>query len=78
MGHGAVWALDSRWPDWIVGLALSALFLRSASRVLRSALSELRISGDYGGDSTGRNRSKRRESIVTGGAETQLTQRELS
>jgi len=45
----AVWALDSRWPDLIVGLALSALFLRSAFRVLRSALSELRISGDFSG-----------------------------
>jgi cation diffusion facilitator family transporter len=39
---GAVWLLDSRWPDLIVGLVLAALFLRSASRVLADARSELK------------------------------------
>ena len=34
---GAVWVLDSRWPDLLVGGALAALFLRSALRVLRDA-----------------------------------------
>lgn len=39
---GAVWTLDSRWPDLLVGLGLAGLFLRSAVRVLASALGELR------------------------------------
>jgi cation diffusion facilitator family transporter len=39
---GAVWLLDSRWPDLIVGLVLAALFLRSASRVLADTRSELK------------------------------------
>jgi Co/Zn/Cd efflux system component len=42
---GAVWLFDSRWPDLIVGLLLAGLFLRSASRVLANALSELRPLG---------------------------------
>jgi Co/Zn/Cd efflux system component len=33
----AVWALDSGWPDIIVGTVLLAVFLRSAIRVLGSA-----------------------------------------
>lgn len=39
----AVWLLDSRWQDIFVCLALAALFLRSAARVLRGALHELKI-----------------------------------
>ena len=37
-----VWFTASAWPDIIVGLALSALFLRSATYVLRQAFAELR------------------------------------
>jgi cation diffusion facilitator family transporter len=39
---GAVWLMQSGWPDLIVGLALAALFLRSAIRVTVAALRELR------------------------------------
>ena len=37
-----VWFTHSGWPDILVGLALAALFLRSAVFVLRSAITELR------------------------------------
>lgn len=37
-----VWLTSSGWPDILVGLALSALFLRSALFVLRQAKTELR------------------------------------
>ena len=37
-----VWFTHTGWPDTLVGLALSALFLRSASTVLREATMELR------------------------------------
>ena len=37
-----VWLSHSAWPDILVGLALSALFLRSALVVLRGAITELR------------------------------------
>ena len=36
----AVWALHSRWPDIIVGLAIAALFLSSSIHVLREAAKE--------------------------------------
>ena len=36
---------DARWPDIVVGAAISALFLRSAFSVLRESLRELRILG---------------------------------
>ena len=39
---GAVWLLDSAWPDLIVAIALLVMFSRSAFRVLTSALTELR------------------------------------
>ncbi len=39
---GGVWFTDSGWPDILVGLTLSALFLRSALFVLREASTELR------------------------------------
>jgi Co/Zn/Cd efflux system component len=38
-----VWATNSRWPDIVVGLALAALFLRSALFVLRGAISEFQV-----------------------------------
>lgn len=37
-----VWLFHSGWPDILVGLAISALFLRSALSVLRGAIKELR------------------------------------
>jgi Co/Zn/Cd efflux system component len=38
---GAVWITGSGWPDLAIGALLAVLFLRSALRVLRSALGEL-------------------------------------
>ena len=38
---GAVWLLDSGWPDVVVAGILLAVFLRSAARVLRNAWVEL-------------------------------------
>lgn len=37
-----VWLTQSGWPDIAVGLALAALFLRSASHVLSESIRELR------------------------------------
>ena len=37
-----VWLTHSGWPDILVGLALAALFLRSALHVLRESIKELR------------------------------------
>ncbi len=37
-----VWLMHSGWPDILVGLALSALFFRSALFVLRGAINELK------------------------------------
>jgi len=39
---GAVWLTGSGWPDLLVALLLALLFLRSAVRVLRTALIELK------------------------------------
>jgi cation diffusion facilitator family transporter len=39
---GSVWLTHSGWPDLVVGLLLSLLFLRSAIRVLRGAVVELK------------------------------------
>jgi Co/Zn/Cd efflux system component len=39
---GAVWFFDSGWPDIVVAIALVILLLRSATRVISSALTELR------------------------------------
>lgn len=39
---GAVFVTHSGWPDILVGLALALLFLKSAARVLKGAISELR------------------------------------
>jgi len=43
-----VWLTHAQWPDLLVGLALASLFLASALRVLRSAISELRNLVDTG------------------------------
>ncbi len=37
-----VWLTHSGWPDLLIGLVLAILFLRSAARVLRSAITELK------------------------------------
>lgn len=42
LAAGAVWLLQSRWPDIIVGLAIAALFLRSAWSVLTESITQLR------------------------------------
>lgn len=39
---GGVWLTGSGWPDLLVGLLLALLFLRSAARVLHSAVTELK------------------------------------
>jgi cation diffusion facilitator family transporter len=41
-----VWLTHSGWPDIAVGLALAALFLRSALYVLRESFRELRVARD--------------------------------
>ncbi len=38
---GFVWLLNSRWPDVIVGVAIAAIFLRTAYQVVTEARSEL-------------------------------------
>jgi Co/Zn/Cd efflux system component len=44
LGAGAaVWALHSRWPDILVGLAIAVLFLSSSVHVLREAAKERRV-----------------------------------
>ena len=42
---GGVWLTGSGWPDLAIGLALAILFLRSAARVLRGAVSQLNSRG---------------------------------
>ncbi|MFO8025465.1 cation transporter [Thiohalophilus sp.] len=44
LAAGGVWLTGSGWPDILVASALVALLLRSALRVIRSALHELRYS----------------------------------
>lgn len=39
---GGVWLTHSGWPDILIGLALALLFLKSAVRVLKGAIAELR------------------------------------
>lgn len=39
---GAVWFMQSGWPDIVIALALVVLFLRSAFRVFSSATTELK------------------------------------
>ena len=40
---GAVWFTGSGWPDIVVALGLSSLLMRSAIRVITSAMAELRV-----------------------------------
>jgi cation diffusion facilitator family transporter len=42
LAAGAVWLLQSRWPDIIVGLAIAILFLRSAWSVLSESITQIR------------------------------------
>ena len=39
---GAIWLTGSGWPDIVVALGLSLLLMRSATRVISSAMAELR------------------------------------
>ncbi len=39
---GGVWLAHSGWPDILIGLALALLFLKSAVKVLKGAIAELR------------------------------------
>lgn len=39
---GGVWLSHSGWPDILVGLALALLFLKSSTKVIRSAILELK------------------------------------
>ena len=39
---GAIWLTGSGWPDVVVALGLSLLLMRSAARVISSAMAELR------------------------------------
>jgi len=41
LAAGGVWLTGSGWPDMVVALALAILLLRSALRVIKSALKEL-------------------------------------
>jgi Co/Zn/Cd efflux system component len=40
---GLVWVFGSGWPDILIGALLALLFLRSAMRVFRGALSAIRL-----------------------------------
>jgi len=42
LAAGAVWATGSGWPDLLVALCLVAFLMRSALRVIASAMTELR------------------------------------
>jgi Co/Zn/Cd efflux system component len=46
---GAVWLTGSGWPDIVVALGLVWLLMRSAIRVIASALAELRTAGPAAG-----------------------------
>lgn len=39
---GGVWLTHSGWPDILIGLALALLFLKSAVKVIRGAVAELK------------------------------------
>ena len=39
---GGVWAFGAGWPDLLIGSALLLIFLRSATRIFRNGLAELR------------------------------------
>lgn len=42
LAAAGVWAFDAGWPDLVIAVALLAMFLRSAWRVLGRAVAELR------------------------------------
>lgn len=42
LAAGAVWITNSGWPDVVVALCLVVLLMRSATRVISSAMAELR------------------------------------
>lgn len=40
---GGVWLSHSGWPDILIGLVLALLFLKSAVKVLKGAIAELKL-----------------------------------
>ena len=48
LAGAGVWLTGSGWPDIIIGLAIAALFLRSAMHVISRALSHLKTSRHVG------------------------------
>ncbi|MGD2137460.1 MAG: cation transporter [Gammaproteobacteria bacterium] len=46
LAAGGVWLTGSGWPDTVVALGLVWLLMRSAARVIASALAELRAAGE--------------------------------
>jgi Co/Zn/Cd efflux system component len=42
LAAAGVWATASSWPDLVVAFAIAALFLHSATRIIRQAIGELR------------------------------------
>lgn len=42
LAAGAVWLTGSKWPDIIIGIAISAVFLRSASSILVESVATIR------------------------------------
>jgi Co/Zn/Cd efflux system component len=42
---GAVWLTGAAWPDIVVALCLALLLIRSAVRVIRTAMTELQMAG---------------------------------
>jgi Co/Zn/Cd efflux system component len=42
LAAAGVWATASSWPDLLVAFAIAALFLHSATRIIRQAIGELR------------------------------------
>lgn len=54
LAAASVWLADSQWPDLIVGLAIAALFLHSAYRVIRTAT--VTLTGQAGASLTPRTR----------------------
>ena len=54
LAAASVWLAESQWPDLIVGLAIAALFLHSAYRVIRTAT--VTLTGQAGASLTPRTR----------------------
>ena len=49
LAGGLVWALDSRWPDLIIGSVIAAIILRGARHIICDARQELRTDAQASG-----------------------------